>query len=45
LWVFALPFVLTWNIRYVLLEAPGAVRTGCAVGDDAIAAALEELRA
>ena len=33
------------RVGFVLLEAPGEVRTGCAVGDDAIAAALEELRA
>jgi shikimate kinase / 3-dehydroquinate synthase len=33
------------RVGFVLLEAPGDVRTGQAVADDAIAAALEELRA
>jgi shikimate kinase / 3-dehydroquinate synthase len=32
------------RVGFVLLDAPGAVRTGCAVPDDSIAAALEELR-
>jgi shikimate kinase/3-dehydroquinate synthase len=33
------------RVGFVLLDAPGQLRTGCRVGDDELAAALEELAA
>jgi shikimate kinase/3-dehydroquinate synthase len=33
------------RVGFVLVDAPGQVRTGCPVGDDELRAALEELRA